>query len=252
MTTYQNIAATLPASIKDALHDAMEISIENIPAIEGQVCIGVDTSGSMKSPVTGHRAGATTVTKCVDVAALIASCILRKNKSAIILPFDTSLHLTEKLEPRDTVMTNAAKLAKFGGGGTAVSLPVIWARDNKPDLDVMVIISDNESWIDRGYSGGTSTQQAWTDIKRKNKKAKLVCIDIQSTTTSQVDSSRPDILHIAGWSDKVFIVVAEWLKSGLNGKPTTEALVKEIEQISILSPAKVIEEPSDVQEAPQE
>jgi 60 kDa SS-A/Ro ribonucleoprotein len=41
-----------------------------------------DVSGSMHSPVTGHRKGATTQVRCIDVAALVAAAFLRRNPSA--------------------------------------------------------------------------------------------------------------------------------------------------------------------------
>ena len=41
-----------------------------------------DVSGSMQSPVTGCRKGATTAVRCIDVAALVAAAVLRKNPLA--------------------------------------------------------------------------------------------------------------------------------------------------------------------------
>ena len=51
----------------------MEIAIENVPAVAGQVVVCPDVSGSMRSPVTGARRGATTAVRCIDVAALMAA-----------------------------------------------------------------------------------------------------------------------------------------------------------------------------------
>ena len=55
----------------------------------------------------------------MDVAA-----ILRKNPSAEVLPFDFDV-VKVKLNPRDSVMTNAARLASVGGGGTNCSAPPV-------------------------------------------------------------------------------------------------------------------------------
>ena len=71
--------------IEDALHDAVEASVANVPELSGDVHVFVDVSGSMRSPVTGHRAGATTAARCVDVAALYASSVLRKVRSAHVV-----------------------------------------------------------------------------------------------------------------------------------------------------------------------
>ena len=84
-----------------------------MPAIDGQVYVCPDVSGSMQSPVTGHRKGATTAVRCVDVAALVAAAILRQNPTAEVLPFERARSSTLRLNPRDSVMTNAEKLASL-------------------------------------------------------------------------------------------------------------------------------------------
>ena len=62
----------------------------NVPELPGPVVIGLDTSGSMGCPVTGFRGrGATTKMRCVDVAALFAAAILRRNPDSVVIPFDT-------------------------------------------------------------------------------------------------------------------------------------------------------------------
>ena len=61
--------------------------------------------------------------RCIDVAALVAAAVLRKNPTAEVLPFEHGVVPVE-LNPRDSVMTNAAKLASIGGGGTNCSAPV--------------------------------------------------------------------------------------------------------------------------------
>jgi len=71
----------IPREITEALRDAMEIATRNVPSIDTGVFVCPDVSGSMHSPVTGVRKGATTAVRCVDVAALVASCVLRNARS---------------------------------------------------------------------------------------------------------------------------------------------------------------------------
>ncbi len=127
---WKAISANLdvPGAIGLALQDAMEVAIENVPAFDCKtVYVAVDTSSSMRSPVTGRRRGATSAVQCVDVAALIASAILRRNENVTILPFNTQLH-DARLNPRDSVVSNTEKLAKLVGGGTACSVPAAGGR----------------------------------------------------------------------------------------------------------------------------
>jgi 60 kDa SS-A/Ro ribonucleoprotein len=60
----------------------------------------------MLSPVTGQRKGSTTKVRCIDLAALVAAAVLRKNPSAEVLPFESHV-VKVNLNPRDSVMTNA-------------------------------------------------------------------------------------------------------------------------------------------------
>ncbi|MBC7771926.1 MAG: RNA-binding protein, partial [Pyrinomonadaceae bacterium] len=116
MVAFTN-ATTVPPAIRDALQDAMELATQNVPSIPGKVWVLPDVSGSMQSPVTGHRKGSTTKVRCIDVAALVAASLVRKNPGAGVIPFsDDVINVT--LNSRDSVMTNAEKLARLPSGGT--------------------------------------------------------------------------------------------------------------------------------------
>lgn len=176
------MATRVPAPVREALQDAMEIAIANVPRIDGSVVVCPDVSGSMSSPVTGHRTGATSAVRCIDVAALVAA-FMRANRETLVLPFEQRV-VELRLNPRDSVMTNAAKLARIGGGGTNCSAPIERLTAQRVKADLVVIVSDNEFWID-ARRNGTGLMQAWEKYKAVNARAKLVCIDIQPNTTSQ-------------------------------------------------------------------
>ncbi|NSX53749.1 vWA domain-containing protein [Parasulfitobacter algicola] len=207
MTAYQALSADMPAEIRDALHDAMELSVRNVPKLHGQVVVCPDVSGSMSGAVTGYRKGATTVMRFVDVAGLVSAAILRQNPSATVLPFEMKVRGL-RLEPRDTILTNAARLAEQWGGGTNCAAPLEWllAKGRAPDLVIMV--SDNQSWAHCQYgNAGTVMMKAWEKLKSRNSKAKLVCIDIAPYGTTQA-KEREDVLNIGGFSDTVFDQIA--------------------------------------------
>jgi 60 kDa SS-A/Ro ribonucleoprotein len=206
LTAYQNCDAAVPQEVRDALQDAMELAIANVPSIEGRVVVCPDVSGSMQSPVTGHRRGSTTGVRCVDVATLVAASVLRKNPSATVLPFDYGV-VSLDLNSRDSVMTNAGKLASIGGGGTNCSAPVRLLNQQKAKADLVLFVSDNESWVDQGRGRGTALLAEWSEFRQRNPKARLVCLDIQPNQTTQA-AERADILNIGGFSDQVFEVIS--------------------------------------------
>lgn len=220
MAAFQNVGAEVPHEVKEALQDAMEIAVSNVPAVKGKVIVAPDVSGSMQSAVTGLRKGATSRVRCIDVAALVAASILRQNRDAEVLPFETGV-VRLPLNPRDSVMTNATKLASVGGGGTNCSAVLIDLNAREVKADLVIYVSDNESWMDtpnHGRFGGsaTRTMDEWMKFKTRNPKARLVCLDIQPSATTQV-REREDILNIGGFSDTVFRVIAAFAKGELGG-----------------------------------
>ena len=208
--------ADIPRQITEALQDAMEIATENVPEIKGKVFVFPDVSGSMSSAVTGYRKGATSAVRCIDVAGLVASAILRKNPTAEVLPFENNV-VNIALNPRDSVMTNSQKLAKIGGGGTNCSAPLAQLNRAKASGDFVIYVSDNESWIDinRAWNSGTETMTQWNEFKTRNAQAKLVCIDIQPYAHTQAQE-RDDILNVGGFSDQVFNLISEFAGGTMN------------------------------------
>jgi len=216
LTAWLHCDAAVPQEVRDALQDAMELAIANVPPVEGAVVVCPDVSGSMRSPVTGHRAGASTSVRCVDVAALVAASLVRKNPSATVLPFEQEVVRVD-LNSRDSVMTNAGRLASIGGGGTNCSAPVRLLNRRKAKADLVVFVSDNESWVDQGRGLGTALMAEWAEFRQRNPHARLVCLDVQPNQTTQA-YEREDILNIGGFSDQVFEVISAFAAGQLEPK----------------------------------
>lgn len=211
------MAANVPMKIRESLQDAMENAIQNLPRIEGKVYVCPDVSGSMHSPVTGVRKGSTTAVRCIDVAALVAAAVLRKNPQAEVIPFESDV-VRVRLNPRDSVMTNAQRLASLPCGGTNCSAPLRYLNGRKAAGNLVIYVSDNESWVDspcygRFGGGATETMRQWEQFKRRSPQAKMICIDIQPYGHTQAQERR-DIVNIGGFSDHVFSLIAEVAAGG--------------------------------------
>ena len=231
LTAYQATSNQMPFEIREALQDAMETAVQNVPAIRGKVVVCPDVSGSMHSPATGYRGSATSRTRCIDIAALVSAAMLRTNPKARVIPFER-ITVNVQLNPRDSVMTNAEKLANIGGGGTACSAPLALLNREKADVDLVVIVSDNESWADCGphWSGKTGLMKEWDILKQRCPEAKLVCLDIQPYTTAQAQN-RHDILNIGGFSDQVFTLIGSFAEQGMGA----DFWVEEIEKTELVA-----------------
>jgi 60 kDa SS-A/Ro ribonucleoprotein len=229
MTAYKYTEG-VPIEIRNALQEAMEIATENVPTFSKDVAFFLDVSRSMTDiPITGNRYGSSTKTLCVEVASLMAATVLRRNKNAMFLPFDLTVFSNHNINPFDSVVTNAQKMSKLGGGGTDVAGPMrvlngLVGKENKPKL--VIIASDNESWYLNGghwhstawrYYGHhfnvssqpTSLAQEWAKYKRSVPDAKLVCIDLVPNTTVQASDAK-DVLNIGGFSDAIWPVIEKF------------------------------------------
>jgi 60 kDa SS-A/Ro ribonucleoprotein len=219
LAAYLNAGAEVPEAIRAALEKAAEIACGNVPELPGSIVIGVDVSGSMSSPVTGYRTpGSTSKVRCVDVAALFAAAVLRRNPGSVVVPFDTSAYEVS-VKASESILSLSARLAEFGGGGTNCSLPLQHANTRLKDRAFAgcVLVSDCESWVGAGRGGETATMTEWAKFVRNQNRLnasapapKLVCIDLQAYTTTQAPD-REDILNVGGFSDAVFGVVAGFL-----------------------------------------
>ncbi len=209
MVALGSVGEDVPHKVQAALEEALEASVSNVPKVAGRVVVCPDVSGSMASPATGYRKGATSKVSCIDVAALVAAAMLRTNHQARVLPFEEEVVRVE-LDPSARLAVNTAKLAAIGGGGTSVSAPLAMLNAERAAVDLVVIVSDNQSWVDATRQGATATMCEWNRIVQRNPAAKLVCIDIQPYGTSQA-SGRPEILNVGGFSDAVFDTIASFV-----------------------------------------
>jgi len=208
MTALTQVSDGVPLAVQAALEKALEVSLANVPSLEGQVIVCPDVSASMTWATTGYRKGATSVVRCIDIAALVAAAVLRNNPNARVLPFEQSV-VDVKLDPKARVAVNAATLAGIGGGGTNVSAPLAKLNREKASVDTVVVVSDNQSWVDNTYHGPTQVMSEWRRLKRRNPDAKLICIDIQPYGSSQA-KDRKDIMNVGGFTDAVFDTMARF------------------------------------------
>ncbi|MDB5387499.1 MAG: rsr [Planctomycetaceae bacterium] len=239
---YLNATDAVPQVIKTALHKAAESACGNVPELSGPVVIGLDVSGSMQSAVTGNRGrGGTTKMRCVDVAALVAAAFLRRNPDSIVVPFDTQA-FDAKVDPSDSILSLAERLAKFGGGGTDCSLPIRKANTDYAQRKFagVILVSDNESWVYQGRpyfygtNGSTGAMTEWEQFVQNQVRLhggdfngpKLICIDLQPSQTTQAPE-RSDILNVGGFSDAVFDVISAFLTSD-SGR-----FIAEVEAVSL-------------------
>jgi len=226
LAAWKALAPEAPRAVSEALRTALEISVDNVPTLSGAVAVAVDISGSMQSPVTGERGSATTSVTCRDVAGLFASAILRKNPTARVIPFHERVEHV-RLDPRGSLADHASILAALPSGGTNCSAPLAHLNETRAEVDLVIYLSDNQSWIDAAAARGTETLAQWRTFRQRRPKARLVCIDLQPHGTTQAPEA-DDVLNVGGFSDAVFDLVGELA----HGRVAAEPWVAQIESIT--------------------
>ncbi len=136
--------------------------------------------------------------------------------TSLVLPFENHV-VNVKLNARDTLMTNADKLAKIGGGGTAVSAPVSYLLDHKIKMETFIGITDSIEWA-TDQSGRHGFLPTWNEYKDKiAPDAKAFLITIAPYRHAVAPQAAPDIHYIYGWSDSVLPYIA-LTRQGLAGQ----------------------------------
>lgn len=174
-----------------AISQALEHSLDNVPVFEGNTLVAVDVSGSMKS------CGA------IEKAAMFASAIVRANPTADLILYDTGVKETKMIPgmPMLAIANDIIRLAM--GGGTETSLVFKYAEKKGIKYDRIIILSDNESWVEsRWYSNGNGVNTAYLGYKLVTDADPYVyAIDIAGYGTKDIQA--PKVKHLCGWSDKV-------------------------------------------------
>lgn len=100
----------------------------------------------------------------------------------MIVPFDTITY-SAKIDPHDSILSLAERLARFGGGGTNCSIPLHEANTrlrNRPFSGV-VLVSDVESWVYQGQPyahgayGATGVMDEWQQFVKNSSELAMLC-----------------------------------------------------------------------------
>jgi 60 kDa SS-A/Ro ribonucleoprotein len=220
--SYRHFKAEQPAErlVSEALAEAMDLAFVNLPDLGGAICIAPDVSGSMSGFI-----GRDNATRYIDIAGIFAGALLKANPKALVLPFENQV-VEVKLSARDTLVTTANKLAKIGGGGTAVSAPVSALLDRKIKVDTFIGITDNIEWA-ADQSGRHGFLPTWYEYKQKvAPQAKAFLLTIAPYRHAIAPQHAADIYYTYGWNDSVLRYITLTL-NGLAGQ------VEAVEQMEL-------------------
>ena len=231
---------SLKRSVLDALEDAIQYSVGNIPELEGNVAILVDHSGSCRGDAGGSSVvSAFSKTSTAMIGNLFGSMMAYRQKNVYIGLFGDRLI--------DVPMDRNMKMLDFNkksfdegarcGLGTETGIYDFMRKcvDEKKKVDNVVVFSDCQigssersftPWY--GVSSadrGGHFHELFKEFKKLNPMCNWVVVNLRQSGGTSVFDKSMRILNIAGWSDKIFDVI----KSNCKG---WDAVIKEIDSIT--------------------
>lgn len=195
--------AEADSRIADALRAALDLSLVNVPSFGNRtVAIGSDVSGSMSWGKVSDRGA----TRYIDICGILTAALLRQvEERAIVLPFDGTVHPSHGLSPRMDCVSIAERLARFGGGATAVGAPIEHLLRLRLRVDVFVGITDSVDWAyGDGWTTSSSFLKAWRRYRREvNGAAQAFLLHLAPYRGTVAPADEPGVRYVYGWSPAV-------------------------------------------------
>lgn len=211
LSAYKSVQGIGSSKVLDALEDAVDISVDNLPKIPGKTVIAIDVSGSM---TYGSISGKSDI-RPVDIAIMLGVIANRICEDAIIYLFDTDIY-PGTISKRGGILNTVTTFHPHGGG-TYMELPFLEMMRKNVQADRVIILSDDEC-----NSSWRQPVQVLADRYRRETGNDIWvhAIDLEGYGTQQFHGSKTNV--IAGWSEKVFdfILLAEQGEGTLEKKIT--------------------------------
>lgn len=201
---------------KDALRQALQLSIANLPKLSGKTLYIIDNSGSMSDPVTGKSK-----ISCIDAASLLGAIGNHLSEDSHVIVFGQTaaeVHISKL----DSVITNSTRISSTHvGHSTNAYAALELAINRKIFADRIILLSDMQcyssnvrpSLFGNSYYEQTLQYQFNKYQKIINRDVKLFSIDLRSYGTIQFIEDQANVYPLAGYSERLLELIAH-LESG--------------------------------------
>lgn len=191
--------------LMDALEDAIKVSAENISGFDLniKVLIASDVSGSMYKAVS-----AKSKIRCYDIGLVLSMLLASRSKNVATGIFGSTWKQVNM--SRSNILSNVRKLDKMEGSvgySTNAHLVINSLIQTGRRMDKVMFFTDLQMWDSTG--SGNHIANSWKEYKMKvAPQAKLYLFDLAGYGNTPLQVKRDDVFLIAGWSDKIFDVLA--------------------------------------------
>ena len=191
-----NVDPTIVASLEKAFYKSFDF----VEPTNKNYFFGIDISGSMTSPMSSANVS------CHEVATIMALTMAKVEPYSFVGGFGHSF-VDLGISANDN-LASALRKTQGSFGSTNPGAAIEYAINNKLDVDVFVIITDNE------VNTGSQPSQVMKKYRHKMNKpnCKMIVVGLAATNFSIADPSDPLMLDIAGFSPDLTSVIANFVR----------------------------------------
>jgi 60 kDa SS-A/Ro ribonucleoprotein len=203
--------------VTDALDAAFYAAYGAIEPANKRTMVALDVSGSMGAAVGGLpltcREASTAlalVTAATESQVLITGFTAGSRPSRWGASYGTAISLLN-ISPRQRLDDAVSAISGLPFGGTDCSLPMLWAMQNKVEVDTFEIITDNETW-----AGDIHPHQALEQYRQQTGiPARLAVAAMTSTDFTIADPDDPGSLDISGLDAAVPTLLSDFSRGSI-------------------------------------
>ena len=187
-----------------ALETAVRHSAKNIEGFdEGtRVLVAADVSGSMWRPISPRS-----TVNYYDIGLLMAMIMRSRCKQVVTGIFGDEWKVVDM--PGDNILMATQQLktlANTVGLSTNGYKVVEWLIENRVVVDKVMMFTDMQLWD--STEEGKEFQRSWRHYRQMAPEAVLYIFDLAGYGQSPLRIAEPGVCLVAGWSDRVFSVLA--------------------------------------------
>jgi hypothetical protein len=213
----ENVGSPYTTKTLDTLETALDISVANLPRFAGTTFITADNSGSMSAPLSAKGS-----VRREDVANLLMAISNALCEFPICSIFGDDFKV-KNMSQRNGAIANMRTIRNDEVGSSTNAYKAFdYLINNRIKVDRIILFSDMQCYdsshraytLMSSYNYGYESNIAASFRKYKttvNPKVYLYSIDLAGYGTSQTPENEPNVMTIAGWTEKIlnFIPIFE-------------------------------------------
>jgi 60 kDa SS-A/Ro ribonucleoprotein len=190
-------------TVTQALDEAFYLAFGNVVPTGKNILYALDVSGSMSC---GDIAGAAGLTPR-DGSAALALVMASTEKNYHIMGFSNRF-MPLQIRPNMRLTDAVHNISGLPFEGTDCSLPMLWAKQQKAEVDAFVVITDNETW-----AGNVQPLQALNDYRQQSgRNSKLIVVGMTATEFTIADPTDKGSLDVVGFDGNVPTLVSNFVR----------------------------------------